>query len=343
MQTSQFVLYGDGYLEPEETPSLAGNGFIEVRTGAITVFTGASYDTILVELRRLDEHPRTIDPQWTEVAEVSFTVNAGSMRVGDLMIGPKPSTLQLATPAFHDYRIRFSARGRDAARSRQYDDIRGLPPVEFHLIEVWPAPLAPPQLLRRSDKVGEAFRAPQALASNSDVAPDGLTAFTRLREAMGVLSSREQPTERATVTAGVVVEATTVKDILAILLEKKGFKVWLGNGGAVRPDGTWTVYLLTEAEFPALHGKLRRSTQGFTSSWAWSIGSPGAERIVEATRSSFEMELKQTDAEVLVSLRHAGVPAELAPDIQTLWNYYLEKLKFLIANGHAGGQAWGRR
>jgi hypothetical protein len=58
------------------------------------------------------------------------------------------------------YRIRVHARGRDTA-----PDLVALEPVEWYLIQVWPAPPAPERVLRQTDRYGAELRQAAAAAA----------------------------------------------------------------------------------------------------------------------------------------------------------------------------------
>ncbi|MCL9759416.1 hypothetical protein [Frankia sp. AiPa1] len=160
-QPAQFVLYGDGLPDPGEVPVVAGNGLVEVRRGAVMIFTGAQYKQVHVSVETLDEAPALPGSDWTEVVEVSFTVRNGVLRIGGVDLGPKGSSPNFAISDVDEYRVRFSARGRDDAwnyAEHGSEDEEESPILEYHLIEIWPAPPAPPQALRLTDRTGTSYR-----------------------------------------------------------------------------------------------------------------------------------------------------------------------------------------
>jgi len=161
-EPAQFIVYGDGLPDHTEEPTVRGNGLVEARRGAITVFTGAQYDWVSVAVEQTDTTPSAPGQQWTDIVEVSFAVRNGKLRIGTVDLGPKPSSPNFATPGVVDYRIRFAVRGRDEAWAYASSGQGGTEPhvLEYHSLTIWPAPQSAPTVVRLSDATGAAYRPP---------------------------------------------------------------------------------------------------------------------------------------------------------------------------------------
>ncbi len=84
----------------------------------------------------LTEAPPEADDSWEDVVEVSTTVPADGPPQWMSWAGEDCGPLDGLTPG--TYRLRVSARGRDAGRDGEFADEA----VDFYLVELWPAPVA---------------------------------------------------------------------------------------------------------------------------------------------------------------------------------------------------------
>ena len=89
----------------------------------------------------LDGEPSD-DPSWEDVVEVSTTVPPPGMIQWMSWAGESVGVPASLYPG--DYRLRVSARGRDAGAEDEFAD----EVVDFYLVELWPAPLAPDAVIR---------------------------------------------------------------------------------------------------------------------------------------------------------------------------------------------------
>ncbi|MEX0426151.1 hypothetical protein AB3X52_00860 [Nocardioides sp. DS6] len=87
-----------------------------------------------------DSEP-TLDAEWEDVVEVSVTIPAGAASSWSTWSGEESGALALQPGT---YRVRVSARGRDAGRAGEFDE--GV--VDFYLVEFWPAPVQPDAVVR---------------------------------------------------------------------------------------------------------------------------------------------------------------------------------------------------
>ena len=101
-------------------------------SGGATVFCGIDTGAVHVRAEALAAAPVDDGSSWDEVAEASFDAPVGRVRVVPLFEWPVADIGPLtARPG--RYRVRVSARGRDAAPNRFVEA-----PTEDYLIQVWP-------------------------------------------------------------------------------------------------------------------------------------------------------------------------------------------------------------
>lgn len=95
-----------------------------------------------VRCELLDAAPGAPDAQWEDVVEVSVQVPDGATPRWSSWAGEEEGALAIPSGT---YRLRVSARGRDAGHDMgvDHDD-----PLDRYLLELWPAPMAPDAILR---------------------------------------------------------------------------------------------------------------------------------------------------------------------------------------------------
>jgi hypothetical protein len=128
--------------EPPAAVDFSANGLVAPVADGVVVRTGTTDGGVHVELRVSEEAPPDLELiGWDEIVEVSWTAPSGSARIFGSGMG-------VGTPPWPgEYRVRVSARGRDRSDGRAY--------VRLH---VWPAPLAPQTVHKRSDLLGYRLR-----------------------------------------------------------------------------------------------------------------------------------------------------------------------------------------
>jgi hypothetical protein len=94
----------------------------------------------------LTDGPPDADDSWEDVVEVSTTVPLGAVPQWMSWAGEDGGPLDGLLPG--NYRLRVSARGRDAGRDGEFADEA----VDFYLVELWPAPSAPDAILKVSSE-----------------------------------------------------------------------------------------------------------------------------------------------------------------------------------------------
>jgi hypothetical protein len=94
-----------------------------------------------VRIVLLEEAPPLRDDEWEDVVEVSTTVSPGAKPSWSSWAGETSGPLDLPAGT---YRVRTSARGRDAGHDGEFAD----GPVDHYLLEFWPAPAQPDSIVR---------------------------------------------------------------------------------------------------------------------------------------------------------------------------------------------------
>jgi hypothetical protein len=89
----------------------------------------------------LDGAPALDPDQWEDIVEVSITIPVGTSPRWSTWAGEDGGPLDLNPGT---YRVRTSARGRDAGRDGEFADGA----VDFYLLEIWPAPARPDSIIR---------------------------------------------------------------------------------------------------------------------------------------------------------------------------------------------------
>ncbi len=94
----------------------------------------------------LTDGPPNVDGSWEDVVEVSTTVPLVADPQWMSWAGEDGGSLDGLVPG--SYRLRVSARGRDAGRDGEFADEA----VDFYLVEMWPAPSAPDAIAKVSSE-----------------------------------------------------------------------------------------------------------------------------------------------------------------------------------------------
>ncbi|WP_367137277.1 MULTISPECIES: hypothetical protein [Streptomyces] len=132
---------------------VAATGLFAAGTDGALIITGTDHGDIGIRVELWSSAPAADDTAWEDVVEDSYTAT-GTAHVHN--VEGRPAGLpDLAWSGPGTYRMRVSVRGRDLGAD---DDGSGPVPVEEHLIQVWPAPVAPPHARKLSDELGETWR-----------------------------------------------------------------------------------------------------------------------------------------------------------------------------------------
>jgi hypothetical protein len=90
----------------------------------------------------LSDAPPDVDDSWEDVVEVSSTVPADAEPRWMSWAGEDSGPLDGLSSG--TYRVRVSARGRDAGRDGEFAEET----VDFYLVELWPAPESPDAIVK---------------------------------------------------------------------------------------------------------------------------------------------------------------------------------------------------
>lgn len=101
-----------------------------------------------VRIVLLDDAPAPGGDHWEDVVEVSITVPLGVKPRWSTWAGEDSGPLDLPPG---NYRVRTSARGRDAGRDGEFAD----GPVDSYLLEIWPAPAQPDSIIQSTSADAE--------------------------------------------------------------------------------------------------------------------------------------------------------------------------------------------
>ncbi len=136
------------------------SGLIQTRAGDnhATIMTGTRFGLIGLTYEQLETAPEVSLDSWDDVVEVSmaFATTKGGLEGHGYQDDPLDSLPMISAAGAGSYRVRVHARGRDhgAEFEENYGD-----PVEFHLIQTWPAPLAAEVRHKLTDALGARIRA----------------------------------------------------------------------------------------------------------------------------------------------------------------------------------------
>src|SRR4051812_34523026 len=111
--------------------------------GALFLITGLHTGTVGFEVR-VHEHAPPVDDTFEDIVEVSFRPSTDTVELVEWA-----GQARYAVPLkLQDYRVRYSARGMDAAHDETVLD--GAPIIDSYLLEFWPAPPCAQRILKQS-------------------------------------------------------------------------------------------------------------------------------------------------------------------------------------------------
>lgn len=148
-----------------ELPEPGGAGGLAGAAGNLAVvLTGTQFGNVSVTVQAGDHDPGLDAGSWEEVVECSLGCGAARQPLGITSGGQGPASLQgLTRPGAESFRLRIHARGRADGAER---DVVAGKPVEEHLVQVWPAPLAADRMIKTAGD-----RGPHAPPGTDDDAP----------------------------------------------------------------------------------------------------------------------------------------------------------------------------
>ncbi|MBQ1052743.1 hypothetical protein KBX50_30345 [Micromonospora sp. C51] len=137
-------------------------GIAGVMESAALVSAGVDrgYVTVTIEALEHDAPLDTVDQwaaleDWEDVAEFSLFAPHGTLTVGQLEYPPHdiPELPSLSPHGPGHYRLRIHAAGRD----KHFDQVVDAPGERFHIL-TWPAPPAPPLVIKATSRAGYGLR-----------------------------------------------------------------------------------------------------------------------------------------------------------------------------------------
>lgn len=146
----QFWLVGHAGLPTAQGRSSGASSLIDLYPDGAMIRTGIAYGQVAVTLERLDQVPAALDLSrpWEDVVEFSLGHDTRPPVSIAALEGGEPDTLpEVAEAALSGgVRVRVHALGRDL----HYDEVVVDDPVEYYLIQSWPADPHGEEVLRSS-------------------------------------------------------------------------------------------------------------------------------------------------------------------------------------------------
>jgi hypothetical protein len=173
------------------------NGLIIIMGHGATIHTGIHTGNVRVQASSLPGPPPQPDPgPWEEIVEASVYSSTGHLGIDVHYPDPGYDTVRqfpdFATAGPGWYRLRAHAHGRDTPHDAAQEA-----PLEDYLLLCWPATHAPTDMIRTTDRCGQALRAQTARGTTP--APPQPSAAERAHEQLlrdnihRRLSTRRQP------------------------------------------------------------------------------------------------------------------------------------------------------
>lgn len=136
-----------------ELPEPGGVGGLAGAVGNLAVvLTGTQFGNVTVTVQAGDTDPGPDTGSWDEVVECSLRAGPARQPLGITSGGQGPADLQgLTRSGAESFRLRIHARGRAAGAER---DVVAGKPVEEHLVQMWPAPLAANRVIKNAGDHG---------------------------------------------------------------------------------------------------------------------------------------------------------------------------------------------
>lgn len=146
------LLWGEGYgFDGDHDRSFGGqrNGLVGAASGeGLYVNLARRSGGSPVRIVLLDEAPADDGDEWEDVVEVSVSVPPSAEPRWCTWAGENSGPLDLPPGT---YRVRTSARGRDAGRVGEFAEGA----VDFYLLEIWPAAAQPDVIIRTTSADAE--------------------------------------------------------------------------------------------------------------------------------------------------------------------------------------------
>jgi len=306
------------------------------------LITGDQWGPFSVTTRLLNAPPAEDEAEWEDVVELSLNV-AGRLFVTEV-VDNLPRVPLFDEPG--SYRLRVSARGRAGARDRSDESADGEQPVEWYLLEVWPAAPAEPMIIRLTSAFAKEQLAgpPPALVIPEGEA--GLAASVRIgRDVEQAPGARSLSGATETVEVERTIRGTRRKLFTRCAHLVTWSHVWLPGGSWGFSAGPEPAYAPETQHYASSHdhpdqltgsrGAIRYSfvemdrPKRAVRNWNWLTGPTWDDRtLLLPSESRVTVTLDQTKddsgaAWTTIRVRHEGLPVEWLEDMETWWGYQL--------------------
>jgi hypothetical protein len=316
--------------------------------GELWVKTGNQWGPFSVTTRALDAAPDQPSAEWEDVVEFSVTAT-GSVSVTEL-VNNDPTVPLIAQAG--EYRVRVSARGRTMANDLDDEEAAedDPAPLEWYLLEVWPAPSAAPQVLRLSSAFAQAELAGPPAPLEIPEAQAGLASAGRIgRDVDGKPEARKLSGTIGSVDAERTVRGTRRKLFLLCAHVTSWTHLWAPGrswswvgGGMGDYDLNVDKWATADDHVDQLSGSRGAIRSSFVEvdrpkravrRWNWVI-SPGHSAWVgewhpvlpEDTLLTVTLDQSKDpsgDPWTTIRIHHEGLPVEWLDDMETWWSYQL--------------------
>ena len=135
--------WGENFWDGDADRAFAGqlNGWVAAAIpGLIHVVLARRSGGSSVRIESFEDEPAA-DTSWEDCVEVSLEVPSGATVGWSTWAGEDDGALDISSGS---YRLRVSARGRDAGQAGEFDENI----VDFYLLQLWPSPVRPDAILR---------------------------------------------------------------------------------------------------------------------------------------------------------------------------------------------------
>jgi hypothetical protein len=146
---SQYWICADDVAEDDTNAVEIATGLADWQPGQVIVTVAAEY-SVPIEVERLDRAPADDSADWQDVVE--FSLHTADARLHLVPLFEAARRPNLAISGRGDYRLRLSARDRDAAHGRSVK--------ELHRLQVWPAPHEESVLIKTTSEFAAEWGAP---------------------------------------------------------------------------------------------------------------------------------------------------------------------------------------
>lgn len=313
--------------------------------GQFTIRTGNGFADAQVTTRIWDAPPGEPSLEWEDVVEVSLSVTSSVVLTDPVESEPAVPLLQVPGR----YRLRVSARGR--VLESDSDDHSAIDeqeePVEFYLLEAWPAAPVPPTVLR-ADSVFSRHNDDSPRALRVPETDEGIAAAARIgRDIDRAIGFRELSGAVGTVHVRRAVPGTR-RRLFSAMAHATSFSSHVAPESSWTWSGPWSeelgqeMYASSVDHADQLTGRTGTIRYSFAEvdrprravrRWNWLVAPrPGAPweqwKPLLAADSVLTITLEEArdatgDAQTEIVIEHDGLPLEWIDDMTAWWDLQL--------------------